>query len=173
MAFSLGPGGLDHTQTNFRTDGALSYSIAGTTYNHSGNLYSNQASRLMQMPTSGDALFVGKVMKKGDFNYVGQNTDIDIMFAQWSSTDSYYQLKCRGTAFHDTGSVYFWVDSSRYLWFWNNDQWQQRAWLVVHYIQNVTIDCQTATSDMHNWTGQTRYAVTNGTEHTREATYGN
>lgn len=172
MAFSLGPNGLDHTHTNYRTDGALTYGIsAGTYYNGSG--YSNLGTRLMQVATGGNALFVGKVMKKGDFNYTGQNTDVDVMFAQWDGTNTVYELKVRGNDFHDTGDAHFWVDSSKYLWFWNNDQWQQRNWLVVHYLENMTIDCQTTSASMHNWTGQTRYAVSNGLVHAREAGYGN
>jgi len=172
MGFSLGPSGLDHTHTGYSSSAPRVYNISGGTY-YNGSGYTNQAMRLLQMPASGSHLFVGKLIKKGDFNYTGQNTNVDIMYAQWDQTTSAYELKCRGNDFHDTSNAYFWVDSSKWLWFWNNDQWHQQNFLVVYNISpSITIDCQTTTNDQHNWSGQTRYAVSNGVVHTREASYG-
>lgn len=169
----LGPDGLIAPRTNIRADLPVTFRTEQYTY-YDGSGYTNTASRICALNTSNNynSIVKGTYYKKGDFNYASQVSALDFVFCAWGPSPTVYELRAKGKDLADS-SVHVWVDSSHYLWVWNNQQWEQESWVVFEYIDgDVVIDCDTIDATMHAWTGQSRYNVAPQGLHQREAAWG-
>jgi len=125
-----------------------------------GGAYYGDYKRLFQIGSSGSAGVVFELFIKYDVNYTGIQTHINGYIGQWGQTTGSYQAHCDTYGLDDQGAANrFAFDSSRNVYFHNNNQWESYAYLTIKRIWgSVDLSVMDNLSYQNNAAGLTYHA---------------